>query len=336
MDTGPQGAGVAGAVTSFPVAVVLTAENFDFAQTKPQGEDVRFGGADGTPLPYELEHFDAQAQEATFWVLVPEIQGNNQTQSINLYWGNAAAGLADDSHAVFTAGAGFLGVWHLGEDGGSDAGAFHDATAAQNHGTGVNLMAGSSAPGVLGRGNKLLNSMRQWISVEDPEQRYRPDELTASIWGVADGFPATWGSSGSPGYQCIYSSGEAWTIQRETGSRFESCLNHNCAIGDPMEVGQWYHFVVRRSGGSHQFFMNGVQVASGGVATRNDAKPLGIGQMSQYLDPVQHVNEQRSWEGTLDEVRVLSAAVSDDWIKLDYESQRPGSTFLKFGAAVAR
>ena len=53
-----------------PGAVVLNAMNFDFAQAKPQGEDIRFGNADGAPLPYAVELWDTAAKTAAIWVRV--------------------------------------------------------------------------------------------------------------------------------------------------------------------------------------------------------------------------------------------------------------------------
>ena len=57
-------------MTNYPVAVILNAMNFDFAQAKPLGEDIRFGKADGTPLPYSIELWDAAAKAAAIWVKV--------------------------------------------------------------------------------------------------------------------------------------------------------------------------------------------------------------------------------------------------------------------------
>jgi hypothetical protein len=51
---------------------------------------------------------------------------------------------------------------------------------------------------------------------------------------------------------------------------------------------------------------------------------------------VKHANEQRSWEGILDEARVMNVAVSTDWITLDYQSQKPGAKFLSFGMTQPR
>src|SRR5205085_1461974 len=244
MDTTAAGANVMGNVAHYPVAVALAADNFDFSQAKPRGEDLRFGKPDGTPLPYARESYDATAKAALYWVAVDQVQGNNASQSINMYWGNAAAGDASDSKKVFPASAGFVGVWHLAEDGATTAGAFKDASESGADATGVNLMPGARVDGLLGKGTKMVNAMRQWVRVDDDAKRFRPAKMTASVWGWADGFPAKWGKDGSPGYQTILSSGEGWTVQRETGARFEECINQNCAIGKGMNTKEWVHFVL--------------------------------------------------------------------------------------------
>jgi hypothetical protein len=335
MDTTPAGAGITGNVANYPVAVVLSATNFDFAQAKAQGEDLRFGKADGTPIPYAMESFDAAGKTAVFWVKIDMVMGNNATQSFNMYWGKADAGYAGDSKQVF--GAGFLGVWHLNDDGASTADGWKDASAAGAHATGVNLMPGATVPGAIGKGVKLVNEMRQWVKVEDEMKRFRPDNMTASLWGWADGFPGKWGAAGSPGYQTIFSSGEGWTVQRETGAKFESCFDGaNCAIGKGMNTKEWVHFTLIRAGNSSSLYMNAVKVAGAGATNNKTGKPLGIGQQTQYLDPVKNVNEKRSWEGILDEARVMNVASSTDWIKLEFESQKPGSKFLVFGTTATK
>jgi hypothetical protein len=332
MNTTAGGAAVMGNVENYPVAVALNAQNFDFTQAKALGEDLRFGAADGTPLPYHVEMWDQTAKVGAAWVRVPRVMGNSEAQSINMYWGNAAAGDAGDSKAVFSADAGFIGVWHLNEDGNTAADGYKDASAAGAHGMGMNMAAGSRIDARVGKGQKLVNAMEQWISVAEPGTRFRPAQMTASIWGKADSFP---GRSGPGGYDTIFSSGEYWTVQKiGRGATWESCFQHNCAIGRiPVSTNTWYHFTLVRSGNSHRLWINGVADGSGGVATRADAKPLGIGNQTQYLT---NAGEKRSWNGTIDEARVLNVAKDGNWIKLDFESQKEGSKFLSFGATVPR
>jgi hypothetical protein len=332
LDTSSSGANVGGAVTNYPVAVVLTATNFDFSQAKALGEDIRFGNAMGNPLPYEVEMWDQAAKVAAIWVRVPMIAGNDANQSINMYWGNPTAGDASDSKSVFPTSDGYLGVWHLNEDGSVMPGAYKDASAAGNHGTGVAMAPGSRSDARIGKGQKTANAMDQWIRVEDMGTTFRPANMTASIWGRASSFP---GRSGPGGYDTIYSSGEFWTVQKiGRSSTFETCFQHNCAIGKTsVQTNNWYHFTVVRAGGSQRFYINGAQDASGGVATRADAKPLGIGNQTQYLT---NAGEKRSWDGLLDEARVINVVKDINWIKLEFESQKEGSKFLVFGQTQMR
>ncbi|MEO2168283.1 MAG: DUF2341 domain-containing protein, partial [bacterium] len=48
---------------------------FDFSQAKPRGEDVRFS-ANGKPLAYQIERWDAAGGKAEVWVRIPTIKGN--------------------------------------------------------------------------------------------------------------------------------------------------------------------------------------------------------------------------------------------------------------------
>jgi biopolymer transport protein ExbB len=336
LDTSAAGANVTGAVMNFPVVVRLDAMNFDFAQARPNGEDIRFGGSDGTPLQYERELYDGAAKTAAFWVKVPAVAGGNATQSINIYWGNATAGDASDSTKVFDAAGGYVGVWHLGDNAPTAAGGYKDSTASGAHATGVNLDPMTNATAVIGNGLLLANAKEQWAKVEDKATLFRlkPDQ-TMSIWGKANSFP---GRSGPGGYDTIYSKGEEWVVQKFSNSRtFETCFdggNGGCAVGKTaIATGQWYRFTVVVRGGQASFYINGARDAGSGASSKDRAKPLAIGNQSQYIGLPK---EKRSWDGYLDEALYIGAARDDNWVKLDYESQRPDSKFLKFGTTMMR
>ena len=264
---------------------------------------------------------------------VDNIAGNNSTQNINMYWGNASAGDAGDTKGVFAMQDGFVGVWHLDEDGNVSEGGYKDSSGAGNHGTGQGgLAAGARVDARVGKGTKTLNMMDQWVQVPDTTGKFRTTQLTASIWGRADSFP---GRSGPGGYDTILSSGEYWTVQKFSLNRvFESCFQHICAVGKTqIATNTWYLFTVVRQGGSHRFYVNGVQDAGSGVNTRADFKPLGMGNQTQYLT---NAGEKRSWNGIIDEARVLNVAKDNNWIKLDFESQKEASKFLVFGETQTR
>jgi Concanavalin A-like lectin/glucanases superfamily/Domain of unknown function (DUF2341) len=338
MDTTPTGAGITSTVANYPVAVILKEGNFDFSQAHVQGIDIRFGKSDGTPLPYAIERYDSAAKAAVFWVKVPEVKGNDNTQSFNMYWGNPAAKHAGDTTKVFTAADGFLGVYHLDEDGNNNPGGYKDSSDDPVNGTGVAMEPGSSVDARIGKGTLLQNSRTtfkgQWIKVDDPKAltgfSATDHPITASIWVYANSYP---GHSRIGNYETPFCKGDrSWTIQRDYQGRWESCTkapSDSCAIGPAAVAKAWVHLAITQTKSRLTFFLNGKQVASSGSTGMMSPHALGIGQQSQY-------NEKRQWDGLVDEARVLSVEKTADWIKLDYESQKEGSSFLAFGPAMMK
>ena len=328
MDT--MAAGVAGEVANYPVAVLLTDKNFNFDQTKPAGEDIRFGKADGTPLPYAIETWDKAGKSAAIWVKLDKVLGNNATQSFNMYWGKADAGDASDSTKVFSAADGFMAVYHLNEDGNNDPGGYKDSSDDPINGHGIAMAPGSAVPARVGKGTHLQNSRvnfkGQWITVDDPKaiDMFNADHpLTVSIWGIADTYQA---QSKAGNYETVFSKGDhEWTIQRDYQGKFETCTNPGgCGPGPAAGTKVWYHFYLVLGKGTQAFYLNGKPATTSGNGGAKGVHPIGIGNQSQY-------GEKRQWDGIIDEARIMSVQRSADWIKLEYESQKEGSTFLKFG-----
>ena len=87
---------------NFPLLVRLDKDNFDFSQTKAQGEDLRFSTSTGKPLAYQVEQWDAANGTASIWVRIPTIKGNDR-QEIKMYWGKSDASSESNGSAVFNA-----------------------------------------------------------------------------------------------------------------------------------------------------------------------------------------------------------------------------------------
>jgi hypothetical protein len=80
-----------------------------------------------------------------------------------------------------------------------------------------------------------------------------------------------------------------------------------------------------------KLYINGKLNASQSAGPWNKGNhDLGIGNQTQNL------GGRRQWDGILDEARVMQAARSPGWAKLDYESQRASPTLLKFGETRTR
>jgi hypothetical protein len=340
LDTTPAGADVSEDVASYPLAVLLDRSRFDFAEAQPGGADLRFFDRAGRPLPHAVELWDQQAGKAAVWVLLDKVLGR-QEQPIVMRWGNPRASDASNSKAVFSSKNGFVGVWHLGEDGNTNPDGYQDASDQEAHGTGVGMVAGSRVDARVGKGVHLDNPKGQdtarWIRVAgERTTRFNPGPpITVSIWALGYSYPIR-------SYETMIAKGDtSWTLQRvqyTSGQGYQSCVRvpsyHLCAFdfaGQGLVTKQWLHFMLVLEEPRMKIYINGKLNASVEDGPWNKGThDLGIGNQTQNL------NGRRQWDGILDEARVMQAARGPAWAKLDYESQREAPTLLKFGPTETR
>ncbi|HEY0709146.1 MAG TPA: DUF2341 domain-containing protein [Polyangia bacterium] len=343
-NTTATGANITANVEKYPLAILLNATNFDFMQAKANGEDIRFAKADGTILPHAIELWDRAAATAAVWVKVDHILGNSNTQTIQMFWGFEGAVDASDSKAVFPQADGFVGVYHLGEEGNTTAGGYKDASSHEAHATGLNLMPDARVDGRIGKATNLANPAggmpaSRWIRMDTPDKLTPFNTLpvgqpiSISIWTKATSYPNS--------YVTIMSKGDtSWTLQRfSTTNQYEPCVQarsgtmdyHLCTPSTARTAANtWVHFGVVFQEPRFLFYVNGVldSMTSAGPWNKGE-HAFGIGNQTQF-------NARRFWDGIMDEARVMRAARSVSWFKLDYESQREGQKLLTFGPTQTR
>ncbi len=92
--------------TNLSVRLVLNATNFDFAHANSDGSDLRVTWIDPTrqqlPAGFWIESWNATAQTAVVWAMVPEMAASNNA-TLYLYYGNATATSASDGQEAFLA-----------------------------------------------------------------------------------------------------------------------------------------------------------------------------------------------------------------------------------------
>ncbi|HEY0706928.1 MAG TPA: DUF2341 domain-containing protein [Polyangia bacterium] len=338
IDTTSTGAAVMEDVMKYPLAVILDATRIDFAQTQANGADIRFFDSTGKALAHHIELWDRASSSAALWVLLDVVKGNSKDQTIVMKWGNATAPDISDSKAVFKREDGFVGVWHLDEDGNTTANGYKDASSHEAHGTGIALAPGSRTNGRIGKAQLLDNPTGQntakWIRVDgEKATQFNPGPpITVTIWALANSYPIR-------SYETIIAKGDtSWTLQKvmySTGTGYQSCLfsgainNHACAYnfaGQPLVTKQWLHFMLALQEPNQILYINGKHNSMSNLAQwQKGAHPLGIGNQSQIL------GGRRQWDGILDEARVMQVLRGPAWAKLEFESQKENPTLLKFG-----
>ncbi|HEX9295522.1 MAG TPA: DUF2341 domain-containing protein [Polyangiaceae bacterium] len=350
LDTTANGANVSAAVPKYPVPIVLTQANFDFTQAKDQGADLRLSTVDGALLPYAIESWDSAAKVAALWVKV-DVKGNDNSQSVLLNWGNAEAVDASDSHSVFDVKDGFVGVWHLGEPGSTTAGGYKDATANAADATGINVDAAATIEGRIGKAASLTHSKLQWIRLDGDKNALFDiyNQMTYSIWIYAKSHTVEYQAAftkGETGFRMHYYGMPSWTENRgkniveicvESAGGGDICPlkggNANAWQGTDVAPGKWFHWVAIHNNPNLTFYLNSVLEVSaneGGTWTSGAAKPVAIGNNSNSTTGA------RSWDGYLDEARVMKVVKDVNWVKLEYESQREGQKLVTLGSTQRR
>jgi hypothetical protein len=158
-NTSATGANVSSSQANFPITVNINASSWTnaaernnfFGAYNVSGKRIRFYDADGTTnLAYEVDYYNSSTPEATYWVKVPQVNGNSTTDSITVYYGNDPYGTNQDAPTVGTSvwDTSTVGDWLFNE---------RTGTGINNHTATANLNATSGgAPvwnnlGPLGR-----------------------------------------------------------------------------------------------------------------------------------------------------------------------------------------
>lgn len=327
-NTWTDGAAVAGAVTGFPMLVRLDTGNFAFSQASPGGIDLRFSDVDGvTVLPHAIERWDAAAGKAEIWVRVPKVDAGSKTDFIRMHWGLSTAVDVQKPGAVFDTADGFAGVWHLdkGASGRTASPEYKDATARGNHA--LDYAAPNPSISLIGLGQDFSPELDR-LEVVSGQGLDFLNSFTFSAWikgtawdtGRADVNPIVRKGSVNPNsYQLAVDDGYLNLYldeDDEMGTRGRTLL----------KTGEWNHVAGVWGDGQKRLYVNGVMdlaspVARAAPITKDDrpfcmgGRDTGAGNADQF-------------RGSLDEVQASHVARSSDWIKLAYETQKPGSRAL--------
>ena len=304
--TTPDGAALpeTAAVEEFPLLVRLHKDFFDFSQAKPLGEDIRFSSSSGVPLAYQIEQWDADKDTASVWVRIPKINGNSR-QEIKLYWGNTAAASESDGKAVFNKSNGYLSVWHLNDPVQDEVGTLASEDTGTTATAGM-IGAARHFPGQKGVfcGQKIPNYPSGARS-HSTEAWFRAEKPNSTIIG--------WGNEGG---------GRGSKVRMQLRSPPHVHIDSDFSDVDGqsrLPLGEWIHVVHTYDREDGKIYINGrLDAAAKPLLDIKSPARMWIGGWYHNYDFV----------GDIDEVRISQVARSADWIKLQYENQKPQQTLV--------
>ena len=315
--TTPEGANLptAAVVEGFPALVRLHKDWFDFSQAKANGEDIRFSTSTGALLPYQTEEWDAARGTASLWVRVPLIKGHER-QQIKMHWGKTDAASESSGSAVFNESNGYLSVWHMNGPVKDEVGTLE----SKNLGTSVTA-------GMVGKARHFPGKAGIFGGDKIPNYPSADSEHTTETWFRAEKANVTiigWGNEGG-------GRGSKVRMQVRSPAHLNVDSDFSNIVGSSwLPLGEWIHVVHTYGGGPRRLYING-QLDGEANTALNIKSParLWLGGWYHNYDFV----------GDLDEVRISKVARSADWVRLQFENQKPQQTLvgpvMKSGTAFA-
>lgn len=318
LNTTASGAAISGDVTNFPVCIRLRSNNFDFSDALPDGSDIRFMKADNTALPYEIERWDRQTEQADLWVNVDTVFGNNGNQACTMYWGNESAQSQSNSAKVFDTTSGYIAAWHCNDQ---------VADAGYNR-YNCSTCSATDTTGVIGFCKKFNGS----DSIVIPGLLGSPTSVTLSAWAQLDSTIPEGGSE-------ILSIGDAALIRMDfevdsngtMGSvhRSEGIYFTNTNTKQFLKKTGWHFitFTFNKTDMNHTLYIDGVVVNS-----KTHIDSLNYIDIGKNTIIGNHANKKPDFGfiGCIDEVRVHKGTVSADYVKLSYMNQKLKDALIEF------
>ena len=286
----------------FPLLVRLDKDFFDFTQAKAQGEDVRFSSADGMPLAYQIEEWDAARGSASIWVRLANVKGNTR-QEVKLYWGKADAASESGGKAVFNKSNGYLSVWHMNEPVKDEVGTL------ESKNTGTTAMAG-----MVGQGRHFAGRQGVFCGEKIPNYPSGAASHSTEAWFRAEKSNSTiigWGNEGG-------GRGSKVRMQLRSPPHIHIDSDFSDVNGEgTLPLGEWIHVAHTYNGKEGRVYING-QLDGAATPTLNIKSPARCWLGGWY--------NNYDFVGDMDEVRISRVARSADWVKLEYENQKPLQT----------
>ena len=319
-DLTPAAADISTTPNDVPVLIRLSLGNFGyFADTKPDGSDLRFVGSDDkTPLKFHVERYDVPNQMAFVWVNVPRMAGATNSEKVYLYYGNTKAGTAPKAAETYDVNQ--VLVLHFGE---GDA-ALNDSTAYGNKA--ASATAEITPASLIGSGAKFDGS--KVISVPSSASlRLIPAKgATLSAWVRIDQ------PQGDAYVMALEDQGRRFVLGIKGAQVYTRVTvaggEAEIAQTDALSTGAWHHLSATVGGGKLTLYIDGKPAYNGAPAVPLEvAGTLSIGNSAAGSNGL---------NGEVDEVQVSSVARPVEWLRAAAMSQGQDSPLVVYGGDAQR
>lgn len=284
------------------------------------GNDILFTAGDGTTkLDHEIERYVPTTGELVAWIRIPSLSADVDTP-IYMYYGNAAAADQSNPTGVWS---GYAGVWHMSDSSGTT---ITESTSNPNEGQKLSVNEPVYVSGGKIGGAQDYDGYDDAVSVDVHSSLDALTDITISAWIKPDAWSNPWGDA------IVNKDGNYFLRIDEFASELHlgwwDGVNSIVVVGSPLpSTGSWHYVVgVVQNNDPYRIYINSISSAGSPWVWVTDfggkwfLEPLIIGGSG---DP--------SFDGYIDEVRVIIAARSAEWIATEYANQSAPNSFYSIG-----
>lgn len=307
-----------GDLTNYPFAFQVT--DSDLRDTgnggyvaQASGNDILFTDINNVQLDHEIERYVASTGALTAWIRIPTLSTSINTE-IYIYYGNPLAANQENPTNVWSSM--YRGVWHFSET----SGQHYDSTANANHSSSVNVTTQGSANGILGGASSF--SRGDEVVVPDANSLDIPSNFAIQVW-VRPNSISNPGYDGvvlkgtpSPNYWLGILDNDEMTVGYHDGGGFQESISTT----SPVASNTFSYLVYDHddTNGVNRGYVNGSLIINEPTTTSDPTVNTGVLTFGEN-----GFNE--TFDGVIDEVRVISGQLSSDWIQTEYNNHsNPG------------
>ena len=329
------------ALENFPVLVRISESGipgFAYSLLQADGKDLAFTSIDGAATyPHEIDTWNP-AGESLVWVLLPTMENGT---TFRMHFGDESIAAAPDytTSGQLWIDAGYVGVWHLGEETASPYS--YDATANHLDATN-NAVAAASVVGIVGNGRNPATTGKNgkdgmivegWAAWQ---AEHFTDAFTVTSWYRHSGGSLNYdhlfttkesyaSSSGGWAVLTAHANSAGWYTYGDGGTKNQ--FKTNIVIGASAE---WQHIAVTYNGSNRSLYLDGTLAKSEKYQTKAtvSTNALALGSAPYSTSNGNH------WRGDLDEMRISIAPRSDDWVHAEYQAVK-NAAFLSYNPVIS-
>lgn len=300
-------------LVNFPILIKVDSNRISYANTKDQGQDIRFvDPADPTvALSHEIESWN-ESGSSFIWVKVPYVNATATTDYVWMYYGNSNASDGQDATNVWDSN--YAAVWHMNNDPTGTAPQLLDSTANNNDGTAYNSWQSTDlVDGTAGKALDFRGGHYFRVSDNASLNVTSNNGFTTSMFVKSDVYDASWRMMmvRDADLTIKWFMSQKPTSTGHQGLEFHNGTSEYGSTAAFDTTNPWYLTLSVSTTQTIDYFNATPD------RTLNQSITLKTGDV---IDIGGRPRESSWFDGRIDEVRISNKARSADWIEAEYKS----------------